>query len=432
MILHIIGRKIKDKALLKLLQGMLKAGYVEDWHFHQTYSGTPQGGILSPLIANIVLNELDAYIEDVLIPKYTNGKKRKWNPEYTRITARMQKLKRKRHWERHARYKQLQRYRRHIPAMAPHDPEYSRLRYVRYADDFLLGFTGPKADAERIKEDIRQFLKTIGLELSEDKTVITHAATEKARFLNYHISIQWDDTKMAVRATDDAKTRSINGQVSLTIPRDVSREWRAKVSRKGRYWHRAELIHLSDYDIISTYETELQGLINYYTMAHDIEKMRRLRHAWLMSLLKTLAAKHHSSVKKTYAKYKRYMPEGRTVIAVEIPREGKKPLRAIFGKQPIRQDRNIVINDTMEKIYTTSNQLITRLLANRCELCGNTVGIAVHHIRKLKDLKRRYQGRRAIPTWVKKMIAIRRKTLVVCRHCHQAIHAGTYDGAALA
>jgi group II intron reverse transcriptase/maturase len=176
-IVRIIGRKIKDRAFLELLKGLLKAGYVEDWTYHQTYSGVPQGGVLSPLIMNIVLNELDEYIEDVLMPRHTKGKQRKPNAEYVRITGRMQKLKRKRNWERHDRYNQLEKYRRHIPSLEPQDPEYSRLRYVRYADDFLLGFTGTKAEAERIKEEIGQFLKTLGLELADEKTMITHASS---------------------------------------------------------------------------------------------------------------------------------------------------------------------------------------------------------------------------------------------------------------
>ena len=226
--------------------------------------------------------------------------------------------------------------------------------------------------------------------------------------------------------------RAVNGNIWLSIPKDVTKAWIARVTKNKKIVHRPELLFLSDYDIVSTYETELQGLIHYYTMSHDVvKKMGRLRHYYWISLAKTLANKHKTTTVEIYQKYIKYTGEGRQVIAAEIPREGKKPLRAVFGKKPIRQNRNIIITDTCQTIYDKTTQLVTRLLANTCELCGNTTTINVHHIRKLKDLKKRYQGRKEPPKWVKRMIAIRRKTLIVCEKCHRNIHAGTYDDVAL-
>lgn len=174
----------------------------------------------------------------------------------------------------------------------------------------------------------------------------------------------------------------------------------------------------------------MQGLINYYSLAHDVgRKMYRLRSYWKLSLLKTLAAKYRTRTAKLYQKYTMYTADGRKVIGVRIPRHGKKPLIAAFGRSPIRRNRQAVLKDRITTVYVKTRQLIVRLLADTCELCESTQDIEVHHIKKLKDLKRRYQGRKEPPPWVKRMIAIRRKTLVVCHQCHQMIHNGTYDGA---
>jgi group II intron reverse transcriptase/maturase len=154
-LLGIISRDIKDQRLLKLLKGMLKAGYLEDWKYHQTYSGTPQGGTISPLLANIFLNELDKYVEEELIPHHTRGNHRHRNPEYERLTRAMIKAKKQGDIER---YKALEKQRRELPSGDPNDPNYRRLRYCRYADDFLLGFIGPKSEALEIKRQLGEFL----------------------------------------------------------------------------------------------------------------------------------------------------------------------------------------------------------------------------------------------------------------------------------
>lgn len=236
IILSILGRQIKDTRFLKLIKGMLQAGYVEDWRYHQTYSGTPQGGILSPLIANIVLNEVDRFIEDVLIPRYTRGKRKQPNPVYNRVSWQIQQAKRAHHPEGK---KRLEQQRRRLPARMPNDPKYRRLYYIRYADDFLLGFDGPKAEAEEIKRAIGAFLASLGLELSAEKTLITHAATGKARFLNYDLSTMWNDTKVST-TTDGRTIRSANGGIRLSIPADVTKKWLRRVTKHQRITHRGE------------------------------------------------------------------------------------------------------------------------------------------------------------------------------------------------
>ncbi len=424
VLLETIGKKVKDERFSKLLKGMLNAGYMENGIRYNTYSGTPQGGILSPLLANIVLNELDKYVEDVLIPEYNRGKRKAKNPKYRqlmRIRDRAKKQRQKWLWSKAG--KEM----RKTPSKTGNDPDFRRLRYMRYADDSILALDGSKKDAEEIKRKLEEFLKSIKLEMSKEKTLTTHAEKDKARFLNYFISINWNDTKQTIDCKG-IKKRCINGGIKLEIPVDVSNEWKAKVhGRDGKVRHRPELLHLSDYDIVSTYEIELQGLINYYALAQNVYKRgMSLRYFWQQSLTRTLAGKHKTEITKIYRKY-RYRIDGRNTIAVTIQREGKNPLLAVFGKKKIERKFDAVIDDEIKQIFVGRTQLVERMLADKCEICGSSDGVEVHHIKKLKDLRKKWQGRKEKPEWVRKMIAIRRKSLVVCKKHHDEIHAGNYD-----
>ena len=215
VMLAILRENIHDNRFIRLIENLLKAGYMEDWTYHPTLSGTPQGGIISPMLSNIYLDRLDQFVETTLMPMYNGNQKRKKNREYTALQARMLRAGKTGNVTTYdALRKQLQR----IPSYDRTDPDFRRLRYVRYADDTLLGFVGPKAEAQDIKEKLRSFLAdTLKLELSEEKTLITHAQTERAKFLGYEIIRFHDDTRH-----DRSGRRSINGDMSLQVPNETS------------------------------------------------------------------------------------------------------------------------------------------------------------------------------------------------------------------
>jgi len=424
-ILEILRRKIKDTAFLNLIEGLLHVGYVEDWVYHKTYSGAPQGGIISPLFANIVLNELDVFVEDTLIPQYTKGTQRRANKENLRLRQKAYVLRKKGDY---VEANRIFKVYSQIPSVDYDDPNFRRLRYARYADDTLLGLIGTKTDADTIKEELGTFLSELGLETSEEKTLITHAGNEKARFLNYEICIKRQSTRKAKVTVEGRRTRrrSLNGTVLLFVPKDVIKKWKARTMRHGKSLHRAELMNNSDFEIIRTYESQLQGLINYYLLAHNVaQEMWKLRYYYETSLVKTLASKFKKSVSQIRRKYRLRTVEGRRVIGTVIEREGKKPLRAVFGLKHIQRTRNVIIHDSIVNNYMNRSELIERLLAGCCELCGKEGDVVGHHIKKLKDLQKKTRKREK---WEQKMIAMKRKTLMVCVECHQKIHNGTYDG----
>ena len=411
--------KIHDGRFLQLINRMLQAGYLEDWRWNATLSGAPQGGIASPVLSNIYLDRFDQFVEQQLIPEYTRGKRRRTEPRYHRVESQIAKAKR--HGDRDA-VRALRRLRRRLPSQDPNDPDYRRLRYVRYCDDFLLGFAGPRREAEEIKSKIGEFLRDeLKLELSEPKTLITHATSQAARFLSYEIRTQRTDTKIT------QGRRAVNGVVGLFVPRDVIRDRCARYMSKGKPALRGQLLHDEDYTIVAKYGSEYRGFVQYYLLAQDVFRLEKLRWVMETSMLKTLAGKHKSTVAKMARKYKASIdtPDGsRTCFQVTVHRDqGRKPLVARFGGIPLTRKRTAVLTDLKPIMATVKgNELIRRLVAGRCELCEERTGLQVHHIRKLADLNK--PGRPERPSWVHLMAMRKRKTLVVCEQCHQDIHAG--------
>ena len=318
-----LAEKIHDGRFLRLLRNMLKAGYLEDWEWNATLSGAPQGGVVSPILSNIYMDRLDSLVETVLIPEYTRGERRKRNPEHQRVRDAIRRARRR--GDRAAvRVKRKQQ--RGLPSGDPQDPCFRRLRYVRYADDLLLGFTGPKAEAEEIKARLAEFLQeNLRLDLSEDKTLLTHARTGAARFLSYEINVCHDDRKVT------AGKRSANGTIILRVPTDVIKAKCAQYMKRGKPELRPHLVNGDDYSIMTTYGAEYRGVVNYYLLAGDVWRLNRLRWVAETSLLKTLACKHKSSVTKMAARYKATIetPHGlRTCFQVQVNRDGRKPLTA--------------------------------------------------------------------------------------------------------
>src|SRR5947209_16330760 len=313
------------------MRKLLDAGYLEDWQFNQTLSGVPQGSIVSPVLSNILLDKLDRFVETVLIPRYTKGVKRKLNKEYIRLMSRAQR--RFKNGQKEA-AQRLRRQAQQLPAYNIHDPHYRRLKYCRYADDFCLGFTGPKAEAEEIKQQLRTFLhEELKLELSETKTLITHARSEAAKFLGYEMTILQKDTKRTKNKVYGTKRRSINGRVGWRVPRAVLLDKCKRYKKHNKVMHRTELLNESDYTIISTYQLEFQGIANYYQLAYNMHTLHYLRWVMDQSLTKTLARKHHTSVQHICDQYKAELNVDGVIykgLRVVVSREGKKPLVATW------------------------------------------------------------------------------------------------------
>ncbi len=423
VLLSVLGEKLHDNRFLRLLKYLLTAGYIEDWKYGRTLSGTPQGGVVSPILANIYLDRLDKFVENVLIPAHTRGTARQKNPAWTRLKNRAAYYRKKGDFTLAT---QLRKQMQHLPSVDPLDPDYRRLRYVRYADDFVLGFSGPKADAEQIRESLGTFLRdSLKLELSKEKTLITHATSQAARFLGYELVNQHANDQL-----DSNGKRKVNGRIGLRVPAKVIEQHCHAYMSNGKPVRRTGFHNDEDYTIVSRYQAEFRGIVQYYLLAYNVSHFGRLQ--WVMgkSLAQTLANKHKTTSAKIFRRYKSTVQtahgERACLKVVKQQGEGKRPLVARFGGIPLKRNRQAVLVDQQPQRYRTErNELIKRLLADECEMCGSTVDIEVHHIRALRDLN--VKGRREKPKWVQVMAARRRKTLVVCRTCHLNAHDGSWN-----
>ena len=394
LLLSILKEKVHDDRFIVLLGQLLKVGYVEYGSYKSTLIGTPQGGPVSPIFANVYLDKLDRFVENTLMPRYTKGN---WK------TAR-----------------NLQRIMRQRPLSNTKNHIFRRLRYIRYADDFLIGFTGLEAEVKEVKRCLKEFLQEkLKLELSEDKTLLTYARTEKAQFLGYEIKRMTESTK------HKKGRKPINNALSLSVPIRFIKERCDLYIKYGRIMPRAELINDSDADITSFFQSRYAGYVQYYMLAHNVHALNEVRWVMEKSLLKTLAKKHKTSVNQLEKQYKTTIqtPHGpQKCLEMQVVNREGEPQIARFGGIPLRRRQGKTIEDQAQNDAPTSKgtELIQRLLANLCECCGSAGRVEVHHIRKLADIKK---GRSPKPKWTQEMIAHQRKTLIVCKKCHRAIHS---------
>jgi group II intron reverse transcriptase/maturase len=416
VMIGILSEKIHDNRFLRLMRNMLQAGYMEDWVWGATFSGSPQGGVTSPILSNIYLHKLDSFVEQVLIPEYTRGERRRHNADYHKWSGVIERARRRGD---RTTVREARKRRRPLPSMDTRDPGYRRLRYIRYADDHLLGFTGPKTEAEQIKQRVAKFLRDdLKLELADEKTLITHARTGAARFLGYEITAHHDHSKGA------RGRRWTDGFIKLNVPRAVIKVATSRYMRRGKPAHRSDLVNQNDHTIVATFGAEYRGLVQYYLLAGNVYWMSRVEWAMRTSMLRTLAAKHRSSVSKMKARHtaKIETPYGlRTCFEAKVQRSGRKPLVARFGGIPLKRNRNATPLDRVPgPTPHRHREIVKRLLRSVCEICKQDADIEVHQIRKLADLTG--TGNINRDEWMNIMTSKRRKTLMVCRPCHDTIH----------
>ena len=447
-LIAILRKKIKDERFINLIWKFLKAGYMDDWKFNNTYSGTPQGGIISPILANVYLNELDKFIES-LMKEFNKGKSRSINKEYKRFDTKIYKLKKRLEpkWESFSQeekdkyLKEIKGYKsemRKLSSKDPMDSNFKRMQYVRYADDFIVAIAGSKDEAKIIKEQIRLFLlQKLDLELSEEKTKITNTRN-KARFLGFDVFIN-NDNNTFKKMSDGRIARNLNGHVLLSMPFETIRNHVIKsgyvkeICNKGKKnelkpIHRVSLIHNDDLEIISTYNAEIRGLYEYYKIAYDVSRLSGFNNLAKRSCLKTLASKYKTTGAKILSnkvKGKKFTLNGefgvfyKTVKGTVFRKYYNDGFK--YHKEKVKYNKNTDNLPKIEMYICNRTSLEQRLLANICEYCGKDHGsMEVHHIKKLKDLK----GKKK---WEKHMIARKRKTLVLCDECHDKLHAGKLD-----
>lgn len=432
VLIDILRKRIDDEAFISLMWKILKAGYMEQWQYHMTYSGTPQGSGMSPILANIYLNELDRYMGEYKARFYKPT--RTANPAHRNMASKIfyYKAKNDKVWddlsveekkECARTLRQMRSEQRKLPTHPVQETSYKAIQYVRYADDFIVGVIGSHEDAKKLKQDLTVFLKEkLGLTLSTEKTKITNTA-ENARFLGYDISVsRSQDIK---RLKNGKRQRVYSGVVQLRMPLE---KWTAKLLEYGAIrikkdksgkerWKtmpRGKLINRTDIEILSRYNSEIRGLYNYYAIAGNVSTLNHFSSRMKYSMLKTFGSKYRCKVRKIK---ERYVKNGEFTVAYKT-KSGMK--ESVYYHDGFRKKTEPALGQVdmldIYKKYDKPNSLAIRLHTNKCELCGmDCDGHEMHQVRRLKDLNGEQE-------WERIMLQRRRKTLAVCPSCHIEIH----------
>ena len=428
VLISILRERISDERFLRLIRKFLNAGYVEDWKYNKTYSGTPQGGIISPMLANIYLDKFDKYIKEYAA-KFRKGDRRSINPEYWRLNNKKNWLKKKLQKTSDEQIRksylyeiaQLSKQMLSTPHKDAMDADFRRMQYVRYADDFLISVIGSKSECETIKADITQFMREqLKLELSDEKTLITHAQ-DKAKFLGYEIFIRKSDA--VKRNKDGVLKRDFNGAVVLTLNSAVIQKKLTEynvlevrnIDGKDIWWSkpRRYMTPMKPEDILAQYNAETRGLYNYYSLAANVSKeCASFAFIMKMSMFKTLGWKLNTSARKVRQKYQK----DKDFVIPYNDAKGKQKYRVFYneGFKKRNAQFDVDYDKLPQTMYVPYPSLVERLKDGRCELCGKEGKVVMHHVRTLTKLKGNNE-------WEKLMLKRHRKTLVVCEDCNSMI-----------
>ena len=428
-----LRKRIKDEAFIELLWKFLHAGYLENWTYNATYSGIAQGSGISPILANIYLNEFDMFMENYK-KDFDKGNEREIGADYykAKIVHQTYAERVAREWVNYSeeekknavkRKAELKREFQKYPSKNPMDGSYKRIQYVRYADDFLIGVIGSKSDAEQIKSDIGKFFtEHLKLELSEEKTLITNSK-DKARFLGYDVTVCNDNSLAKVKGR--GTTRIYTNKIKLYLPKD---KWIGKLLNYGvlkvmskpeqkEVWkplQRDEYIFLPPHEIVRKYNAQIRGIYNYYRLASNVSVLNKFYYVMEYSMYKTLAAKYRITMTKAKLKFTKDRE-------FKVPYKTKKGTKyAIFYNKGFRKVKSALGSYTdIIPEYEQMNkpkELFFRYKANVCEMCSAYVSsVKVYQVKNMSDIK--------IDTpWGAVMKKKQRKTLVVCEECYNRIH----------
>jgi group II intron reverse transcriptase/maturase len=424
-LVDIIGSKIKDARLTKLIYKFLKAGYMEDWRYNKTYSGTPQGGIVSPLFANIYLHELDKFVTQ-MAKGFDKPRERYCTSEYAAVRWKLdsarQKLKNAEGENRAELVRLIKPLRQKLLKTPFTSQTDKKIRYIRYADDFIIGVNGSKKDCQQIKRQLSEFIsRNLKMELSEEKTLITHSNTY-ARFLGYGIRVRRDSQLKQGGATH-CTMRTLNNKAEFCVPLNdkimkflFEKRVIRQVNGQIKPIHRNSLLRSTVLEVVSAYNAELRGICNYYHMASNFNKLSYFAYLMEYSCLKTLAAKHKCSIAKVKKIYKD--GKGKWCIPYQTKTSRKQLYFAKYSdSKKVKEANDTRTNAAVTHAYSKTT-FESRLKAKQCELCGTTESnhYEIHHVNKVKNLS----GKKL---WERVMIAKRRKTIAVCRECHRTIHS---------
>lgn len=388
-LMDLISQKVKDARFMALLWKALRAGFFDFKTTTTNIVGTPQGSVISPLLANIFLHQLDVFVEK-LKAEFDKGKQQKVRKEWRSLNYQIEKARKRGDLEA---IKRLTIERRSIPSIVFDDPNYKRIYYIRYADDWLLGVTGSYEETQEILNRIVTYCESLNLKINMVKTKITNLHTDHALFLGTQVKFT-RHTGFSHTQNSSLNQRKIGPRIMLTAPiQRIRQKLTAAGFLKGNaaspkwMW-----LPFEPAQIIHQYNAVYRGYINYYSFVQNKGKLAGLLYFYLKSsCLKLLAAKLRL---KTQAQvYKKY-GKNLKVFHKHKDSDGKVTMKMTQFVTPHYSntvwDFKTNPSPILEALYANPKSIAT-LMGLECALCRSKTKVEMHHIRKMSDLKEKKQ-----------------------------------------
>ncbi len=432
VLITILRKKIHDERFLNLIRKLLNAGYF-DLHGKKKESlvGSPQGGIASPILANIYLHELDEFVEQLRC-QLEKGEHKAPSLAYQRLADRKRRLAAKGQTKTKE-FRELVKHIRRLPTVEANDPNYVRIKYLRYADDWAIGLCGSKHLAEQIKRAIKDFLhEMLKLRLSEEKTTITNAKAEEAHFLGTRLTIGKGETQKIVLTTNHTgkrfKRRSTGWETQMYAPllKLIQRlKDKGFCTAEGKPLDRKGWRGLDTEQIIALYSAINRGIQNYYRFADNWRRLSRIQYILRFSLAKTLARKYKMTVKQVFKRF------GKDLSITIEGKDGKQDRQVSFYQNHDWTKNREAFQDgkhpNIDQLQTSITMRTRSKLGKPCCICGTSgkdAQIVMHHVRHIRKLSHKRE-----PAGFNHVLRkLNRKQIPVCEECHRKIHQGSYDG----
>lgn len=423
-----------------LIKKVLNAGYIlnkdikkvgaKNSKIYKSTIGIPQGSVLSPLFNNIVLHNLDIFIENKLGGEYNTGKERKANLEYRKF--RRAALKETNLKLRRKKFNQCLR----IPSKDFYDPNFKRISYVRYVNDWVILLAGSYKDALDIRSKISDKLQQLGLTLNMEKTKITSLRQSKCRFLGFDLFIRKttkDYYKPVTRVKKNNSTirqrfspRLIIHAPILDLLKKLKEKGFVKRTNKGEFFPKGKsnCIPLSHAQILNYFNSRIRGILNYYNCVHNRMRLwaivRFLTYSCALTLAKKYKLKTLAKIFKKFGKNLAFKNKEKKVYKIYRPNN----LRILPFDERFSTKENTSVDKLLNQTWSSS--LTSSQFDEPCVICGTTENIEIHHIRSVKSVRIKV---RSYSQWVG---GFERKTIPLCKAHHVKLHAGSLTSTDLA
>lgn len=431
VLVSLLRKKIADERFVNLIWKALRAGYLWKRERHLSLLGSPQGSICSPILANVYLHELDVFVEQ-LKRQHERGQRRKENPEYVQVAKKRQRLLVQSEGQRTQEIDELTKHLRAMPSKALVDPDFVRINYLRYADDWILGIIGPRSLAVSLRDQIKSFLKDIlHLELSIEKTHIRHARTEEAFFLGTRLSIGGSKTLEAkigsCRSRFGRRYRKRvtgwNPVMKVSTDKLVEKlHHKGFCTQEGYPTSKSGWTLLDADQILNLFNSINRGVLNYYRFTHNFASLSRIQYILRHSLAKTLAHKYRTTVGNIFRRHGRNLR-----FCWRLPNGKEREIQFAENTDWRKNTKAFMINSPRIDVFGWHVTLREKSkLGFPCLICGSDRDVEMHHVRHIRKMgDRKPTGFRAV------MRALNRKQIPVCSTCHRKLHNGEYDGIGL-